>query len=188
MSKQMRLLAVFAISHSCVALFILFLLVSGKVTLFIPSFGVDANDRLYIGEFKSIRIFQAGLETGNICLNSTNYAFTVAEDTILLAYPSRTQMLDIEGNVLNESKDPNAETYARVRNEGRTIVSPNGDKYQKTDSLGWTQIVKNDSEVVYKISGLSFVAKILMWLVALSLFINGVWVIRKIHRLDTRKY
>lgn len=188
MSKRMRLLAVFAISHSCIALFILLLLASDCITLFIPNFGVDANDRLYIGENKSIRIFQSGVEIGNIRLNSTNYAFAVTEDIILLAYPSRTQILDIEGNVLNETKDPNAETYAQIRSTGRTVVSPNGDKYQKRASLGWTQIVKNDSEVVYKISMLSFVAKILMWLVTLSLFINGVWLIRNIHRLDTRKY
>ena len=187
MSKHMKQLAVFAVAHSCVVFFILFLLVSGKVTLFIPNFGVDANDRLYIGEYKSIRIFQAGLEVGNICLNSTNYAFTVAEDTILLAYPSRTQMLDIEGNVLNESKDLNAEIYARLQNAGRTIVSPNGDEYHKAGSLGWTRIIKNDSEVVYRISPLSFVAKLLMWLVSLSLFINGVFLIKNIHKLDAQR-
>ena len=187
MRKQMKYLAAFVLPHACIINVCLFMIFFNIATPFISGFGVDSSGRLYVGENKTINIYQNGKKEEWIELKSSNYEFTVdLDDTIILAYPTTVHLMDTSGNVLESKEDPSAQTYSRIQNSGRTVVTANGDRYKKVGELGWTRIVKNGSEVVYRISIFSFVVKCLLQISAASMLINGMWVIHRIHELNMR--
>ena len=185
MSKQMKYVALFAIPHACIILFFLIVFFSNLATPFIPGFAADSKGRLYIGENARIAIYLDGQLVDSIEPRSRTYTFTVdTDDHILVAYPSSFDLMDAQGNVLSSTEDAHSTMYSQLQSTSRTFSSINGDRYKKVGALGWTRIVKNDSEVVYRISAFSFIMKCLISLCALSMFINGTRIVyrgRKYH-------
>ena len=188
MSKQIRVLAAFVIPHVCVLFFCLIMILSNLAIPFINGFAVDSTGRVYVGEMNSIRVMHDRKTLDSIWMGSSTYTFTIdSNDHILAAYPTCYDLMDREGNILKTIEDPHATMYSQLQRNDHRFLTENGDRYKKTEILGWIRIVKNDSEVVYSISLFSYIVKFLMYLCGLSMFINGVWVIYHLRRINTRR-
>ena len=183
MNKKLKALALFAIPHSFVMIFCNLMIFFGIVSLSINGFGVDTQGELYVAEGKEICIYQNGVQVRTIRLRSDTYAFTMeSDDVLIVAYPSAVDRMDKTGNVLESWKDSSSVTYQQIQNNSKTVVTFGGDEYRKVSELGWTRIVKNGTEVVYKISVLSFVVKLLLYICIVSLFANGTWLVFHLHK------
>ena len=186
MNKYMKQLALFSVFHSCVILFCLLMIFLGLASPFINGFAVDAQENLYIGEGKTIRIYHDRALVGKIILKGTTYAFVVdSTNELIVAYPAAVHRMDAKGNILEIWEDPVAETFQKFRNAGKLATTPVGDEYRMIGKLGWTRIVKNGTTEVYRISGLSFVVKLLLLTCSVSLFFNGLWLIYRIRKKAT---
>ena len=186
MNKQMKHIALFVLLHACIILFFLFVMFADLATPFISGFAADSKGRVYIGENNKIAIYQDEQLVHTIALKGQNYVFTVdSNDQILVAYPSRVYRLDINGNILDMKDDANSTMYSQLQQHGQTFSAANGTLYKKVEPFGWTKIVKNETEVVYSISTFSFFVKWLINLCALSMFINGAWLIAHVRKYHT---
>ncbi len=174
MHKKMKHLAAFAISHALVIIPFLIMLLTGAVSPSIPGFAVDSLDNLYVGTNGEIQIFRDGAMIDSITHKaSLNYAFTIREDdTILFATPSHIYRMSLTGEILETKEDPSASTYTRLDRNKRTFLSQSGDSYRLAGVLGRTRIVRNGTDEVYAISGLSVIMKMLVALCVVSLFLN----------------
>lgn len=188
MSRQIKLLAAFAIPHASVLFFCLIMILSNLATPFINGFAVDSAGQVYVGEMNTIRVMQDRKTLDSIWMGSFTYTFTIdSNDHILVAYPTCYDLMDREGNILETTDDPHAIVYSQLQRNNSRFLSENGDQYKKTEIFGWIRIVKNDSEVVYSISLFSYIVKSLMYVCVLSMFINGAWVIHRLRKLNARK-
>ena len=180
MRNKMIHLAIFANAHAIVGIFCLIMVLFGYATPFLDSFAVDSQENLYVGEGKTIGVYQNGIRQRTIQLKSTTCVFAIdANDELIVASSSVVTRMLTTGEVIDTKEDPQAETYQKIINENRIVRSANGDEYKKVSTLGWTRIIKNGSEEVYRISILSFAVKLLLYIVALSLCCNGIWFIRR---------
>ena len=179
----MKALAFFAIPHGLVMIFCNLMILLGTVNLSINGFGIDTQGYLYVAEGKKICIYQNDIQVRKISLRSDTYAFAMENDDVLLvAYPSIVYRMDKTGYVIEEWEETAAQTHHQIQNNSKTIVTSNGDEYRKVSEMGWTRIVKNGTEVVYKISVLSFVVKLLLYACTVSLFVNGTWLVFRLHK------
>ena len=180
MKDQLKNLAVFAIPHSIVMIFCLIMVFSGLASPFINSFAVDNAGLLYVGEGKMIRIYHNGVQVDALDMTTDTYVFTInSSNELIVAYPSTVYRMDRAGNVLEKQDDPISETYQQIRNAGKTVTTVSGDEYRKISEFGWSRIIKNGTDEVYRLSVLSFVVKLLLVLCGASLFINGAWLIHR---------
>ena len=183
MNKKMKALAFFAIPHGLVMIFCNLMILLGTVNLSINGFGVDSQGYLYVAEGTEICVYQNDVHVRTISLGSDTYAFAMGSDDVLLvAYPSAVDRMDKSGKVFESWEDPSSVTYQQIKNSSKTMVTSDGDEYRKVSELGWTRIVKNGTEVVYKISVLSFVVKLLLYVCTVSLFANGTWLVFHLHK------
>ena len=67
--------------------------------------------------------------------------------------------MDLDGNILSVREDPGADMFNQLQYRKRIFVSKNKDIYRVKNYFTWTSIVKNDTDVVYRISGVSFAVK-----------------------------
>lgn len=140
----------------------LILSIAGVVSLDITSFAVDSEETLYVGTSCDIRIFANGECTGVIpVLSKRPYAFTVQSDgTILWVGTDSTEVWDRSGNVL--SKDAaQSDLLRQLEKEDRIGFHVNGSVYKRSGII-WPKIVKNGSEVVYRLPLLSVIYRVLM--------------------------
>ena len=106
--------------------------------------------------------------------------FTINEnDEIVLSTASKAYRMDLNGNVLQTWDDPGAHLYNQIQYGKRTFVTAKGDEYRLVSEFGWTRIVKNGSEVVYRISPLSFAVKVFLALAVGVLITFIVWAARQ---------
>lgn len=180
MKAMYRHLAIFSIPMACVVLLCLLLLITGTVTPFISGFAVDKNDRIYVGEQTEISVYENGTLIRTINPQTSRaFAFTIEDDQILLSATTTVYTMDLDGNILDAREDPGANTYNQLQYNKRKYVSHNGDTYKLKSQIGWTRIVKNDTQTVYRISLLSFLVKILMALLLLAVFIFPAWMLKR---------
>ena len=183
MSKQMKHIAAFVIPHACIILFCMIMMLLNLATPFVSDYAIDTDGQVYVGEMRSIKILQNSEIIGAIRTKSSTYAFTVdSNDNIVIAYPSVFYLLDRYGNVLERTEDFNSTMYSQLQQNDNRFFTVNGDRYEMTNVLGWTQIVKNESENVYSISVLSFCVKYLIQICSISMFVNGIWVVHHVRR------
>lgn len=151
---------------------------TGTANLSIKCFAADSTGNLYVGISKRILVYSDETVIRTISVpTSRDYVFTISnEDVISLYTPTRCYEIDLMGNVLKASEDNSGETFRQMRYRRRKFVAPNGDNYKLKDSFGWTRIEK-DGITVYRISLLSFLVKIVIYLVALYFAIFVVRVI-----------
>lgn len=177
---QLKALAVFAIPHSLVLIFCLIMIFTGLASPFINSFAFDEEGKLYVGEGRTIRVFQDGIQVDVLDMTSDSYVFTINSDNeLIVAYPSTVFCMDLAGNVLGEQEDPFAEMYQKINRDGGLVTTNAGDEYRKISEFGWSRIIKNGTEEVYRLSILSFIVKLLIALCGVSLFVNGAWLIKR---------
>ena len=124
-------------------------------------------------------------QVDKIGLKKATYAVSVNNnDELIIAYPSSVHRMDTKGNILDKQEDSNAETYQKLNNQSKIVTASSGDKYQKISEFGWTRIIKNGTEEVYRISTLSFIVKLLLYAVSASLFVNGAWLVYHIRNIQ----
>ncbi|MBR6825249.1 MAG: hypothetical protein IKM59_01745 [Oscillospiraceae bacterium] len=167
-------LAIFATIMGLVVITCIFMIISGTVTLSISGFAVDSRDRLYIGTEKEINIYQNGEIIHTIePPTSRSYVFTIEKDEIILATPSTVYRMNLEGDIAGEQEDPSAGEYNRLQWK-KAFVSRSGDSYKKVGFL-LTRIIKNDHQVVYQVSTLSVVVKLILAICFIALFSTPVY-------------
>lgn len=185
MKKRMLRLAVFAIPHSLVIFFCLIMIFSSLATPFIGGFALDSQGNLYVGEGKIIRVFREGEVVRSLTMKADTYVFTIDDtDKLVVAYPSTVYRMDLFGNVLEIQADSSAQKYQEIEKGSKEWISPTGDQYRQVSQFGWTRILKNDTEEVYRISFLSFAVKILLYTVSVSLIFNTLWLVTELRKTD----
>lgn len=185
MKKQLKKLAAFAIPHSIVMIFCLIMIFSGLASPFINGFSLDNEGKLYVGEGRIIRVYQDGIQVDALDMTVDTYVFTInSANELIVAYPSTVYRMDLAGNVLEKRDDPIAETYQQIRNGSKTVITTSGDEYRKVSEFGWSRIIKNGTEEVYRLSVLSFVVKLLLVLCGVSLIVNGAYFVYRYRNME----
>lgn len=141
-----------------IGLFIcIILLISGTATLSISGFAVDDYERLYVGTAKAISVYEDGKLAYKIDpQTSRTYRFTIDDNgKLLLSTSTKIYIMDLEGNILETKEDSGADTYNQISYRKNEFVSQKGDKYRLIN-FGRAKIVKNGTQTVYQIDGLSF--------------------------------
>ena len=157
-------LAVFCIVLALIVFPCLAMILTGIATPFIEGFAVDASDRLYVGVQEEIRVYDNG-ELAYVISPQTSkgYAFTITEDDqILLSTSSITYRMSLSGDILEKNEEDSVSLYNELNWGKKQFVSASGDEYRMKSYLGWTRIIKNGEERVYRISVLSFAVKCLL--------------------------
>lgn len=181
----MKRLALFILPHAFIMWFCLIMIFLGVAAPFINGFALDDEGKLFVGEGKIIRIYQNELLVREIEMKSSAYALEInSADELIVASPSTIYRMTLEGQIIEKQDDPHSETYQKIRNNRKTLTPASGDKYQMISEFGWTRIVKNGTEEVYRISTLSFVVKVLLFLCSVSLLVNGAWFVRHVRNMN----
>ena len=158
-----RRLAFFALPLSWVIGLCLLLIVTGTATPFISGFAVDKNDQIYVGEQTEICVYKNNFLIRTINpQTSRSYVFTIIDDHILLSTSTMVYTMNLDGNIIDEREDLGADMYNQIQYRKRKYISHNDDEYKLVSQMGWTRIVKNGTETVYRISFLSFLVKVLV--------------------------
>lgn len=166
----------------------LFCVISGVVTLSIDCFAVDSSDRLYVGTQNEIRVYEDGVLTHTIDpKTSSGYMFTIKDDQIVLAQPSKIYTMNLQGDVLNTQEDKSANMYNQIQYKKRAFVSSNGDEYRIVDLIGRTRIVKNKETTVYQISIFSVVVRYLIVVAVISIFSFPFLIVPRYMKLKAQK-
>lgn len=172
MNILMRRLFVFCLILCSVFFPCLLLIITGNATIFIDSYAVDSNDRLYVGKEGKIDVYDNGNFQYSIdSRTSKSCAFTINEDDcIVLSTASHIYILTLQGEELSVYEDPGSSMYARLQIGKRTFHSKNGDTYKRVCFWGRTKIIKNNEQIVYQMDFLSFTVKILIFGSVIALF------------------
>lgn len=169
------LISIFSISLFCIVL-----IMAGVVDLSVKCYSIDSEGNLYIGIHKEIDVYSNGeLIRSFSPKTSRDYVFTIRDDEILLSTPTYLFRMDLYGNVIESGEDKSGGTFFLLQANKYKIVL-NQDHYELKGILGWTKIVKNDTQVVYRISGLSFTVKMVLYLTVLwvvLLFVRVLFVV-----------
>lgn len=180
----MKSMVFFIIPWAFTMLICIVLILGNFVTLSINGFAVDSRDRLYDGVPEEIRVYEADALVD--CLpahTSRSYVFTIVEnDTILLSTSAKIYTMDLSGNVLSESDDPDADTYNQMQYHKKNFVSSNGDCYKLQNPFGRTKIMKNGTDTVFQISILSVIVRILITICCLASIPFAGWIIVKVSK------
>ena len=164
---------ILAVCCSCIIFTCLILAVTGTITTSISGFGVDNCNRLYIGTQTEIQVFEDGEIINRIPTpTSRAYVFTIqGGNSIVLSTSTNIYVMDLNGEILETEEDPGADMYNQISYRKRKFVSTNGDVYRLSQMLGRTKIIKNNSDVVYQIDGASLVAKIVLAMCFIVMFV-----------------
>lgn len=121
----------------------------GSVRL--EGFGVDSSERLYVGRFHSIEVYEDTELIKKIdAPTSRGWIMTVSEgDHIIVSTGEKIYTMDLEGNIIDEGPDVRNRIYFKIR-DTRKIESADGSIYELKYPLGWTQITKDDI-TIYRI-------------------------------------
>lgn len=181
---SLKYIAIFAVSISLIILPCVVLLITGIATPFLSGFAVDDRERIYIGGTQEIYVFYEGTQQTTIDpQTSRSYAFTITEDgKILLSTSTKVYLMDLDGTVQSEYEDIAADVYNQIKYRSHKYTTTSGDVYEMKAYLGWTHIVKNGLETVYRISFLSFVVKLLIFVSVISLIIFPIYFTIKFYR------
>ena len=155
------------------------LLCTETVSIFVECYSVDSSGCLYVGKYGKICVYEGKSEIRTFSAKTdAGYHFTVTEqDTILLSSGSHVYEMDLQGNVISKQNDLSSEMYYKLRGYDRSFDAPDGNQYSLRGEWGWTRIIKNGEEVVYKISTLSFIVKILLYLIIVCFVAVFFWIL-----------
>ena len=182
--RELKYIAILAVPHSFVIFFCLIMIFTKVATPYVSGFGVDSTGRVYVGENEGIGIYQERAKIGVIEIHADAYFVDVDEnDQIRVVYTTRVDWMDLSGKVVKTMNDPYAKTYSQLNSANNKFVSANGDTYRKIAHYGWTRIVKNNAEVVYFQSPLSFLVKLLIQVCGVSMPISIVWVTYHVRKM-----
>lgn len=157
------------------------LIICGSATPFIQCFSVDQQGRVYVGFDGKIEVFGNGEYIESFSPKTSRaYVFTILEDdTILLSTPSVVYSMDLHGNVLDSWKEDGTDTFYQLEYQKKQFTSLDGSHYRLKGSLGWTRIVKDGTNVVYRIPVFSFAIKLILYIWVISLISLVVYVLKR---------
>lgn len=163
-----------------IGLICILLIICGAATPFVQCFSVDQQERIYVGLNGKIEVYEHGK-----CIESFSpqtsraYVFTILEDdSILLSTPSMVYSMDLHGNVLDSWKEDGTDTFNQLQYKRNRFTSLDGSQFRLKGNLGWTRIIKNNTDVVYRIPVFSFAVKLILYLWAISLIALVVYVLK----------
>lgn len=163
--------------------FSLFSVATGKANIVINGFAVDSSGFVYIGHDKCIEVYSECNMIKRISVpTSRGYAFTIDGDKIILSDGDCTYLMNLNGETAD--KQPNARNnlvYSR-----HSFVDSSGDSFKLKNVLGRTAIVKNSSDVVYRISDRDLIAKLFFEISVISVLIIVFLIIFLFRRFKSR--
>lgn len=150
---------------------------------FVSCFAIDSKDRVYVGKHNRIDIYDSGVLIDTIRTKTAReYLFTIEpDDRLVLATSTTVYHMDTSGNILSTVDDPTGDVHRQIKRARKEFVSQQSDVFHMRNVFGWHYIVKNNSELVYHISVLSFLTKIVLWATA-ALFVVSVLKNSKSHK------
>ena len=142
------------------------LITTGIAAPFIHCFAVDNQGLIYVGLENEIQVYDKNQHIRSISpQTSRGFMFTINKDnTILLSTADTVFSMDLDGNILSSHPDPGADTYNQIQYRKNHFTTQKGDTYKIVSSLGWSRIVKNGATVVYQISSISFITKMMLYI------------------------
>ena len=171
---------------------LLALLVSSSILYFSSSgdgrvtcFSVDSNGSLYIGKRGRIEVWQQGQLIRTIDpQTSRSYIFRVQEnDTILLSTSTTLYTMALNGDILKTEEDHGAHMYNELQRQNRNGITNGESTYTRRNSILGTKIVKDGTEIVYRMSPRAYLETIML---DISWAIIGVYVLYELYRFLTR--
>lgn len=185
--SEMKYIALYAIPHALVMIFCIVMILFDIATPYIDSFCADTTGKIYVSENGGIGIYKDRVKVGFIDIRSDNFLInTDQSDNIFVVYTSRIDQIDMNGNVLKTIDDTYSNTYSKLSSSENIYTTENGDRYRKVGNLGWTMIVKNNQKIVYFQSIVSFTIKMLIQICTVSMFVNGIWMIKHVLKIRGR--
>lgn len=157
LARMIALLAVFVLP--CVILW-----AAGVMTMPMECFAVDSDGVVFVGTNSQIEVYEdKELIRTFSAQTSRGYHFCIENDTILLRTSTKIFRLNLDGVVIDQWSryDSNAPTLQEETNQ---ILAADGNTY--TRDMVWLRerIVRNGEEVVYQISVINAVVRIVMFL------------------------
>lgn len=166
--KSWKPVIIFICIVAPIVLFCFLMILSGRVTVNLKGYAVDASDNLYIGKEHSIEVYKEQKLINNIPIQYTDYAFTIKNgQEIVLSANNNTYYLDLQGNETRKEKD--TQTYSAICRINH-FESEKGDVYIKSNMLGYYRIIRNHGEVVYSMPVFDYLVLVTMILAFLSIF------------------
>lgn len=151
-------------------------------------FGVDSQNKVYIGKQNEIIVYIKGKKTTSIPIPPfRTYYFTVSkDDTILLSTSLKIFIFDSEGNQLSCEPDVGNSMYDKLRRQKSTEV--NGETfYLKSDVLGKYSVIDEQGTVLFSESeSLSVIDRLIPCIILFSgiifllSFLVDIFVIRRV--------
>ncbi len=171
--KAKRLLVLFTLIVCPIAAVCLVLIISGYVAIFYSGFAIDSSGVLYIGKDTKIEKYADGKLIGTIDpKTSRGYAFTIQnDDTILLSTASIVYTLDLNGNVINEEEDSGTRIFNKLQYGKNRFTTSDGNTYHIKSWFGRTVIISDEGILIYKMSVVDYIVKIVFFSTIFSAFI-----------------
>lgn len=150
-----------------------FLQKSGEINFSVHSFAVDSKGDLYVGLTNQIQVY-SGDELVRTLDPKTirSYRFLIDEEDLIYLSTYEKVTMDTNGNILKVWSDDTSGQFPSISSNVKKCVGPNGDVYELRSPLGWTCIVKNGTDTVFRISTLSYLCKVLLVMAVLA-FVGG---------------
>ena len=182
----MKMLKIYSCIIFTLVVICFYFMISGNVTIGYSGFGFDSSDVLYIGTDTAIEKYVDGNKVGEINpQTSRGYAFTLENDIILLSTASYVYNLDLDGTVISKEEDIGTKTFNKIERKKNHFITPDGREYRFKSFLGRRYIDDAAGTVIYKMPLLDYIVKVVLDLVAISMFICVpiiVWKTRKANK------
>lgn len=178
--KKFKNLLSFAFCVVVILFLSLGLIMSNTVYINWNGFGIDSEERVYIGNNSKIDVYQNGGYIGSISLPPyRTYSFTIqGNDTILLSNSLDVYNYDLSGAELSSRPDDQCTLYNQFKQKS-SHVSIKGVRYMRKNFLLRYSVIKEDGTIVYQMPLFDYVVKLAliassvsMSLVALLIIIN----------------
>lgn len=145
-------------------------------------YGVDSNDKLYVGRLNQILVFDGGTLEDTIQLPEFKiWSLGVQEDdTLVVSSGSNIYVMDLNGNVLTKEADQQ-DRYSDLLHQN-CVVDSSGAAYTKHAPLGWTQIIDAEDNVCYRVPIVDYLAKIMAF-ISVGCYLIGIPIVTKYEKM-----
>nr|WP_162990892.1 hypothetical protein [Maliibacterium massiliense] len=163
--------------------------INGKIVQDYSGFAIDSLGNLYVGNKICIDVYDDGLLIRKIYPQANrSYAFTInKDDTICLSTGSNVYMMDLCGNMLDATYHADRVTRLQLEAQKKTFRDVKGNTYFMRTIWGRTQIVRNDTEIIYKMPLLDCIIRWISTLAWISLFVCVPIIVIKLRKVYARK-
>ena len=152
-----------------ILLIILFVLTKIAGDAKIHGFDVDSEGRVYVGRAHQIEIYQ-GKELVDVISvpDFRNWSFKLSESgRFCVSDISTVYEIDESGQIISECEDVQSRAYKEMYK--RKTVNLGEIQIHKAAPFGWTRIVNNDGDCLYKIPALNY------WFMLASRIVSGMF-------------